>query len=61
MIIDMWYGDKFEKGKYGADAFFNGLTGKYSGWIYNESGKIIGDYSSDNSVEIGENFKIEWK
>ena len=46
---------------HGADVFFNGLTGKYSGWIYNESGKIIGDYSSDNSVEIGENFKIEWK
>ena len=61
MIIDMWYGDKFEPKKYGADAQFNGLTCQYSGWIYNEHGKIIGDYTTFDSIEIENNFKIEWR
>lgn len=61
MTIDMWYGDKFVKGKYGADAYFNDLTGKYWGWIYNAHGKIIGDYTTANSVEIEHNFQIKWK
>lgn len=60
MHIDMWYSDKFEKRKYGADAWFNGSTGKYWGWIYNHTGKIIGDYTTSDSILIEENFNIEW-
>ena len=61
MKIDMWYGDKFKPKKYGADAYFNNLTCQYWGWIYNEHGKIIGDYTTNNSVKISDNFKIEWR
>ena len=60
MKIDMWYGDKFEKGKYGADAYFTPGNG-YAGNIYDNTGKTIGDYKMNNSVEIEKNFLIEWK
>lgn len=60
LTIDMWYGDKFVPRKYGADASFYGNDGEYRGNIYNESGKIIGDYTSDNSVLIEENFLIDF-
>lgn len=58
--IDMWYGDMFEPMKYGADASFNDNGGYYTGNIYNDNGKIIGDYYSENSVWIEQNFKIKW-
>ena len=32
--VDMWYDDKFEPKKYGADAYFNDRTAAYWGWIY---------------------------
>lgn len=60
LTIDMWYGDKFVPRKYGADASFYGNDGEYRGNIYNESGKIIGDYTSDNSVLIEKNFLIDF-
>jgi hypothetical protein len=59
MKIDMWYGHKFEKKKFGADAFFTPGNG-YSGNIYDENGKAIGDYRTQNSVEIEKNFLIKW-
>lgn len=59
MQIDMWYGDKLESGKYGADAYFNSQDGRYYGNIY-DGGKIIGDYVANNSVEIERVFCIEW-
>jgi hypothetical protein len=60
--IDMWYKDqyKFKKRKYGADAFFTPGNG-YSGNIYNEEGKPIGDYHTDDSIEADEMFLIDWK
>jgi hypothetical protein len=58
--VDMWYGDEFVPGKYGADAFFNDMSGIYTGNIYDENGKRIGDYSCDDSVEIEDNFQIAW-
>ena len=59
-VIDMWYGDRFVPGKYYADASFSGYDCIYRGNIYDENGKCIGDYSSDNSVWIENNFKIKW-
>ena len=61
MIINMWHGNKFEPKKYKADAYFNDLSCKYCGWIYNENNKIIGDYTASNSIEIENNFQIEWR
>ena len=58
--IDMWYGDKFEPMKYGADAYFSDMDCVYRGNIYDDNGKIIGDYSADDSVAIEKNFKIDW-
>jgi hypothetical protein len=58
--IDMWYGDKFEPMKYGADAYFSDMDCVYYGNIYDDNGKIIGDYSADDSVAIEKNFKIDW-
>ena len=40
MKIDMWYGDEFERGKYGADAYFTpGAGNGYRGNIYDDNGK----------------------
>ena len=60
LTIDMWYGDKFEPMKYGADASFYGNDGEYHGNIYNDAGEIIGDYTSDDSTLISKNFQIDW-
>ena len=60
LTIDMWYGDKFEPMKYGADASFYGNDGEYRGNIYNDAGEIIGDYTSDDSTLISKNFQIDW-
>ena len=62
--IDMWYKDKFEPMKYGADATFypHGCFGySYCGHIFDETGKMIGDYSANDSVWIEKNFRIEWR
>lgn len=61
--IDMWYGDEFVPMKYHADASFypHGSFGHgYRGNIYDDTGKIIGDYATNDSVWIEKNFKIEW-
>ena len=58
--IDMWYDDEFEPKKYGADAWFNDLSATYSGNIYDETGKAIGDYTADDSLIIGKYFLIDW-
>lgn len=59
-IIDMWYGDKFQPKKYGADAFFIPSEGYYRGHIYNDNGKIIGDYFCEDSVKIEQIFLISF-
>ena len=59
--IDMWYGDAFEPMKYGADAYFSESDYVYRGNIYNDQGKVIGDYESDDSSFIGKNFLIDWE
>lgn len=61
LIIDMWYGEKFEPKKYYADVvFYPYETGCcYKGNIYN-NGKVIGDYEANNSQVIEENFIINW-
>lgn len=58
--IDMWYGDEFIPGKYGATCFFSDMDALYFGGIFDESGKQIGDFSSDDSVLVEENFQISW-
>lgn len=62
--IDMWYGDKFEPKKYGADAYFHAyetIHGYcYTGNIYDDNDKIIGDYQAMNSTAIEDNFLIAW-
>ena len=59
LVVDMWYGDKFVPKKFGADAFVSG-SGEYHGNIYDETGKAIGDYRSDNSVLVEKNFLIDF-
>lgn len=61
--IDYWYGHKHEPQKYYADAQFyphSSFGYCYRGNIYDETGKAIGDYATNNSVWIEKNFKIEW-
>jgi hypothetical protein len=60
----MWYGDRFNPMKYHADADFfpHGSFGfSYRGHIYDDKGKIIGDYAANDSTWIEENFIIEWR
>ena len=53
MIIDKWYqGEKIAK----IDCYFYPEKSIYRGNLYNESGKIIGDYSTKNSEEIEKRF-----
>lgn len=59
--VDMWYGDIFLKKKYGADAYFSVADCVYRGNIYDEAGRIIGDYESSDSVWIENNFIIHWR
>ncbi len=65
--IDMWDGAKFEPKKYGADAFFREQKSWhnpehcYTGNIYDENDKMIGDYTAADSEVIEENFNIKWK
>lgn len=53
MIIDKWYeGERIAH----ADCYFYPENGIYRGNLYNENGKIIGDYSSKSSIEIEKRF-----
>ena len=53
--FDFWHGES-EKDIAGADCYFYPNSGHYAGNIYNKDGDIIGDYTSNNSVEIEEKF-----
>ena len=65
--IDLWYGDKFEPKKFGADSFFreqkswHNPNHCYHGSIYDAEGKRIGDYTAASSTVVEENFKINWR
>ena len=59
--IDMWYGDKHTEADK-IDASFYPNDGEYKGNIY-KNGKIIGDYSCNDSVELENTFsqlKFNW-
>lgn len=58
--IDMWYGNEFVAKRYGADSYFNDNSATYWGWIYDENGKRVGSYESDDSVLVADNFQIDW-
>ena len=53
--IDMWYRDKKEDADR-IDIFFSDIGCVYRGNIY-KGGKIIGDYSCDNSLELEKAFQ----
>ena len=55
IVIDMWYGDSYTEADK-IDICFYGNEGRYRGNIYKD-GKIIGDYSCTNSVELEKKFK----
>ena len=53
MKIDIWYdGEEI----FAADCTFYPNDGIYRGNLYNADGRMIGDYSSTDSVEIEERF-----
>lgn len=58
--IDMWYDNEFAAKQYGADVFFNDLSAEYWGWIYDDAGKRIGSFDSDDSVLIEKNFLTDF-
>ena len=58
--IDMWYDDEFVPGKFGASVVFSDLDAEYRGNIYSENGEMIGDFTSDDSVLVEQNFNIGW-
>lgn len=59
--VDMWYRDIFVPQKYAADVRFSDCDCVYRGNIYDEKGKIIGDYESPDSCWLEKNFNITWK
>ncbi len=53
MRIDLWYpGEQIAA----ASCAFYPNDGEYRGNVYNASGRIIGDFTSKNSVEIEKRF-----
>ena len=53
MTIDIWYtGERIAA----ADCTFYPNSGEYRGNLYNAQGRIIGDYSSRDSVEVEKRF-----
>ena len=58
LVIDMWYGDEFNKYDYDADAAFYPNEGVYRGNIYDKTGKIVGDYSCSDSVTIAKELGV---
>lgn len=55
MKIDYWYKNR-DKKIAKVDVFFYPNEGVYRGNIYDVTGKIIGDYSTKDSVELQERF-----
>ena len=60
LVIDMWYGDEFNKYDYDADATFYPNEGVYRGNIYDKTGKRVGDYSCSDSVTLEKELGIEF-
>lgn len=58
MRFDIWY--EGETVAF-ADCSFYDLDVEYRGNLYNKNGKIIGDYSTKNSVEIERRFPYFFK
>ena len=58
--IDMWYGDKFDQQRHRIDVFFSDIDCEYRGNIYDENGRIIGDYSTTDSVMLQKKFGVEF-
>ena len=54
MIIDMWYGDQITDVDE-LDVFFYPNAGQYRGNLY-RSGKMIGDYTTESSIELENTF-----
>lgn len=53
MKIDLWYkGEKIAR----IDCYFYPDAGVYRGNLYNADGRIIGDFSAHDSVEIEKRF-----
>ena len=58
--VDMWYNHPFIKKVYFADAFFSDCDCVYRGNIYDENGKVVGDYTTTDSVWIENSFKVKF-
>ena len=54
--IDYWYKNGRENPAVYATCTFYPNEGIYRGNVFDANGKIIGDYTSDNSVEIEKRF-----
>ena len=52
---DFWYNDTIEDIAR-INCFFNDATATYTGWIYNKDNKMIGDYTTTDSVELEKTF-----
>ena len=58
--VDMWHGGQFLGKMYYVDAYFSDIDCVYRGNIYDESGRAIVDYESNDSSWIEKNFRIRW-
>lgn len=55
MIIELWHGESEEEIA-GANCLFYPNSGVYRGNLFNEDGRMIGDFTSTDSVEIEDRF-----
>ena len=55
MIYDFWYGDSQKDVAFATCTFYPN-NGEYRGNLFDKNGRIIGDYTSRDSVEIERRF-----
>lgn len=60
IIPDFWYGNKKEDVKK-IDCFFSDRDCLYRGNMYDEDGKIIGDFVTDDSSAIEKYFGVSFE
>lgn len=61
MCVDFWYGNTFADVA-DIDCFFYPNAGTYRGNMYDATGKIIGDYSTRDSMKVSAAFPFfRWK
>lgn len=54
--IDLWYNDNISDISYIGNITFNDIDCNYRGHVFTEKGRLIGDFTCNDSVELEKRF-----